>query len=87
MRLGAAWKSGTTIHTNGTASESASALFTALGITSDPTFQYQTQVLNHLPQALDAGFSWKLNRHMIWQAQGDFTAWGLILPPRNVSHS
>jgi long-subunit fatty acid transport protein len=32
--------------------------------------------LNHLPQAFDAGFSWKSNRHMIWQAQGDFTAWG-----------
>jgi long-subunit fatty acid transport protein len=76
LRLGVAWKSGTTIHTNGTASGSASALFTALGITSDPTFQYQTQVLNHLPQAFDAGFSWKSNRHMIWQAQGDFTAWG-----------
>jgi len=76
MRLGVAWKSGTTIHTNGTASGTASALFTALGITSDPTFQYQTQVLNHLPQAFDAGFSWKANRHMIWQAQGDFTAWG-----------
>ena len=75
-RIGLAWKSGTTIHTNGDASGSASALFTALGITADPTFHYQTQVLNHLPQAFDAGISWKANRHMIWQAQGDFTAWG-----------
>jgi len=76
MRLGGAWKSGTTIHTNGTASGSASALFTALGIAASPAFQYRTQVLNHLPQAFDAGFSWKSNRHIIWQAQGDFTAWG-----------
>ena len=76
VRLGLAWKSGTTIHTNGTANGSASALFTALGITADPTFHYQTQVLNHLPQAFDAGLSWRSNRHMVWYAQGDFTAWG-----------
>ena len=75
-RIGLAWKSGTTIHTNGDASGSASALFTAIGVTADPTFHYQVQVLNHLPQAFDAGFSWKANRHMIWAAQGDFTAWG-----------
>lgn len=76
VRLGLAWKSGTTIHTSGNATGSASALFTALGITADPNFQYQVKVLNHLPQAFDAGLSWKANRRMIWQAQGDFTAWG-----------
>jgi long-subunit fatty acid transport protein len=75
VRIGLAWKSGTTIHTSGNASGSASALFTALGITANPAYSYQAQVLNHLPQAFDAGVSWKLNRHMIWQAQGDFTAW------------
>jgi long-chain fatty acid transport protein len=76
VRIGVAWKSGTTIHTSGTANGSASALFAALGITQDPTFHYQAQVLNHLPQAFDGGVSWKTNRHMTWQAQGDFTAWG-----------
>jgi len=74
-RLGLAWKSGTTIHTNGTANGSASALFIALGISSDPAFQYHAQVLNHLPQAFEAGLSWKSNRHLVWNGQGDFTAW------------
>jgi long-subunit fatty acid transport protein len=76
VRIGVAWKSGTTIHTSGTADGSASALFAALAITQDPTFHYQAQVENHLPQAFDAGFSLTANHHMIWQAQGDFTAWG-----------
>jgi long-subunit fatty acid transport protein len=76
VRIGVAWKSGTTIHTSGTANGSASALFAALGITQDPTFHYQAQVLNHLPQAFDAGLSWRTNRHMTWQGQGDFVAWG-----------
>lgn len=75
-RLGLAWKSGTTIHTSGSADGSASALFTALGIASDPTFHYQTKVLNHLPQAFDAGIQWGSNRRLTWQAQADFTAWG-----------
>ena len=75
VRIGVAWKSGTTIHTTGTADGSASALFAALSITQDPTFHYLAQVENHLPQAFDAGFSLRANHHMIWQAQGDFTAW------------
>jgi long-subunit fatty acid transport protein len=76
IRLGVAWKSGTTIHTTGTASGSASALFSALGIASDPSFQYRSQVLNHLPQAFDAAVAWKMNRHWTWQAEQDFIAWG-----------
>jgi long-subunit fatty acid transport protein len=76
VRIGVAWKSGTTIHTSGTADGSASALFAALSITQAPTFHYKAQVLNHLPQAFDAGFFLRANHHMIWQAQGDFTAWG-----------
>ena len=35
-----AWKSGTTLRTQGDANGSASALFTALGISSDPTYHY-----------------------------------------------
>ena len=76
LHIGVAWKSGTTIHTNGSANGTASALFTALGINQSPTFSYQSQVLNHLPQAFDAGFSWRTDRHLTWQAQGDFVAWG-----------
>ncbi|HUD21650.1 MAG TPA: outer membrane protein transport protein [Acidobacteriaceae bacterium] len=86
-RIGLAWKSGTTIHTNGDASGTASALFTALGLTADPTFHYQVQVLNHLPQAFDAGLSLQSSRHLVWQAQGDFTAWGQAFQQLPVSLS
>ncbi len=76
VRLGLAWKSGTTIRTQGNADGTASALFTALGITSDPTYHYHAQVMNHLPQAFDAGLSWQTRRHLRLAAQADFTAWG-----------
>jgi long-subunit fatty acid transport protein len=76
LRAGLAWKSGTTIRTQGAASGSASALFEALGITADPNYGYHAQVMNHLPQTFDAGARWQMNRRMTLSLQGDFTAWG-----------
>jgi long-subunit fatty acid transport protein len=75
VRLGVAWKSGTTIHTSGDASGTASALFAALGVNADPTFHYDAKVLNHLPQAFDAGLSFRSNRHLLWQGQVDVADW------------
>jgi long-subunit fatty acid transport protein len=76
LHTGLAWKSGTTIRTQGNASGSASALFTALGITADPTYHYHAQVENHLPQAFDAGISFETSHHLTLALQTDFTAWG-----------
>jgi long-subunit fatty acid transport protein len=76
LRMGLAWKSGTTIHTQGEATGSASALFNALGITASPLYSYHAQVMNHLPQAFDAGIRWRMDRHLTWVFEGDFTAWG-----------
>jgi long-subunit fatty acid transport protein len=76
LRAGLAWKSGTTIHTQGDATGSASALFAALGLTVDPTFHYHAQVMNHLPQTFDAGFMWRATHGMDFSFQGDFAAWG-----------
>ena len=76
LRTGLAWKSGTTLHTGGEATGTASALFTALGINADPTYSFHAQVLNHLPQAFDAGLSWQTRYHLGLNVQGDFTAWG-----------
>jgi long-subunit fatty acid transport protein len=76
LRAGLAWKSGTTIRTQGSASGSASALFEALGIKADPNYSYQAQVMNHLPQAFDAGARWQRNQGLTLTFQGDFTAWG-----------
>jgi long-subunit fatty acid transport protein len=76
IRTGLAWKSGTTLRTQGDANGSASALFTALGLNVDPTFHYHAQVQNHLPQAFDAGLSWQIPHHITLAFEGDFTAWG-----------
>ncbi len=76
IHTGLAWKSGTTLRTQGDANGSASALFAALGISSDPTYHYQAQVENHLPQAFDAGVSLQTAHHLTLALQTDFTAWG-----------
>jgi len=76
IRTGLAWKSGTTLRTQGDANGSASALFAALGISSDPTYHYHAQVENHLPQAFDAGISVQTAHHITLALQTDFTAWG-----------
>jgi long-subunit fatty acid transport protein len=76
LHLGLAWKSGTTLRTRGIATGSASALFTALGISANPAFGYNAQVENHLPQAFDAAVSWQAPHHLAIAFQTDFTAWG-----------
>jgi long-subunit fatty acid transport protein len=76
LRTGLAWKSGTTLRTQGDASGSASALFTALGVSADAAFTYHAQVENHLPQGFDSGLSWLLSKHATLHFEGDFTAWG-----------
>jgi long-subunit fatty acid transport protein len=76
IHTGLAWKSGTTLRTQGDANGSASALFAALDISSDPTYHYHAQVENHLPQAFDAGVSVQTSHHLTVALQTDFTAWG-----------
>lgn len=76
LRSGLAWKSGAAIPTQGDANGTASALFTALGLSIDPTFHYHAQVMNHLPQAFSAGLSWQAPHQLELFVQGDFTAWG-----------
>lgn len=76
LRAGLAWKSGTSLRTQGEATGSASALFNALGVAADPHFSYRAQVMNHLPQAFGAGLSWQTNHRFTLAFEGDFTAWG-----------
>lgn len=76
VRTGLAWKSGTTLRTQGEASGSASALFAALTIPSDPTYHYHAQVENHLPQAVAAGLSLQAQHHLTLAFQTDYTVWG-----------
>lgn len=76
IRAGAAWKSGTTMRTNGELNGSASALFAALGVASSPQFSYQATVMNHLPQAFNAGLWWRTRSHISYSLEGGLTAWG-----------
>ena len=75
LRVGFAWKSGTTLSTTGDASGSAYALFNALGISCDPTFSYRVHVQNNLPQAFAGGLTWQTRRHLVLSLEGDEIAW------------
>jgi long-chain fatty acid transport protein len=75
LRFGGAWKSGSRIQSHGNANGNAYALFSVLGITADPTFHYQAEVDNHLPQAVSGGLDWKQNRRLHWELEGNWTDW------------
>ncbi len=76
LRAGLAWKSNTRMRTNGPASGTASALFTALNLNASPIFSYQAQIENNLPQAFNAGVTWQARNRLRLGFEGDFTAWG-----------
>lgn len=75
LLAGLAWKSGTTIHTEGDLKGSASALFAALGVDAPSSFAYRAQVLNHFPQAFSAGLRWQTGSHVALTFEGGMTAW------------
>jgi long-subunit fatty acid transport protein len=76
LRMGAAWKSATDVETHGAADGTASALFTALGVTASPLYSYNAEVDNHFPWTLAMGGSWQANHRLLWDLEGDWTAWG-----------
>jgi len=76
FRVGLSWKSGTTIHTQGQLNGSASALFSALGVTAPSDFTYQAHVLNHLPQAFEGGASWRTRSQTTFVVEAGMIAWG-----------
>ncbi|MBB5056657.1 long-subunit fatty acid transport protein [Granulicella aggregans] len=75
LRFGISYKSPTFIPSHGYAQGSAYALFNALGVTADPTFQYQAEVDNHLPQAVSAGARWQINPRVRLSVEGGFANW------------
>jgi len=74
--LGVAWKSHTVIVTHGSATGDASALFTALGVSSPSTFAYDAQVKNILPQSVAANVAWHVNPRWVLAFQTDWVNWG-----------
>ena len=75
LRFGIAYKSPTFIPTHGYAQGSAYALFNALGVGADPTYHYQAEVDNHLPQSATAGLRWQANPRLRLSFEGGFANW------------
>jgi long-subunit fatty acid transport protein len=76
VELGLAWKSSTTIISNGAASGDVYAQFAALGLTGVPsTFNYSAQVRNVLPQSLLANVAWRVNQRWLFAFQTDWVNW------------
>lgn len=76
LHLGAAYKTRTVTHTNGTATGDLSAQLAVLGLTSfDQTYAYKARIDNTLPQVFTAGMSAILGRHVVLSLEGDFVDW------------
>ena len=76
LSIGAAWKSMTFVQSLGDANGSASALFSALGLSVDPAWHYRAEVDNQLPQTAALGFSWQVAPRIHWSLEGDWVDWG-----------
>jgi len=75
LRLGLSWKSVTYIQSHGDVNGTASALFTALGLSADPTFHYAAEVDNKLPQTASAGLRWQASHRAVLSFEGGWTGW------------
>lgn len=76
MDVGLAYKTKTTVHSNGDASGDVGAQFATLGVTGVPTdFNYNAGVVTKFPQAISGGVSWKALRHARLNLQGNWINW------------
>ena len=75
IEFGAAYKTPTDVETHGVATGSASALFSALGVSSDPAFRYRARVDNIFPQTVSANVSWQARPRLVTHVQGDWINW------------
>jgi long-subunit fatty acid transport protein len=76
LRLGLAYKTGTSIHTHGDASGDAGAQFATLGVNAPSTHHYDAEVDTKFPQAISGGISWLMIPRMRVNFQGDWINWG-----------
>jgi long-subunit fatty acid transport protein len=76
IKLGAAWKSRTVIHSTGHAAGNAGQLFENLGIPNPAGFTYNAAVRNVLPQSVMASALWQANPRWTFALQGDWVNWG-----------
>jgi long-subunit fatty acid transport protein len=74
VTAGVAWRSGTRLTTEGTASGDAWAQFAAVGVAADSTFEYSAAVRNAFPSMLAAGARWEITPE--WRLSGQLERWG-----------
>jgi long-subunit fatty acid transport protein len=75
LQFGAAYKTRTLIHSHGDLDGNAGAQLTALGAPISPTFHYDAQVDNVMPQSVIAGVSWQIKPRVRVVVQNDFINW------------
>jgi long-subunit fatty acid transport protein len=75
LELGLAYKTGTTVHTTGTANGNAAVQFAALGLPFQPAFHYAAAVDNIFPQSVSANVAWQARRRVRTHLQADWINW------------
>ncbi|MGH7321209.1 MAG: OmpP1/FadL family transporter [Candidatus Rokuibacteriota bacterium] len=75
VQLGLAYKSETTVHSDGRASGNAAAQLAALGVPFRPDFRYDAEVTTVFPQMVTGGLSWKFHPRWRLALQVDWINW------------
>ena len=75
VEIGVAWKSRTIIHSTGTATGDAYALFGVPQGSPASTFAYSAAVRNVLPQSVEASVNWQANSRWLLAFQSDWVNW------------
>ena len=74
VTAGVAWRSGTRLTTEGTATGDAWAQFAAVGVAADSTFAYDAAVQNQFPSMIAVGGRWEVTPG--WRLTGQIERWG-----------
>lgn len=75
IKVGASYKTKTTVHSHGDASGNAQAQWDALGAPFQPDFHYDAEVVTKFPQAFSAGVSWQAHKRIRLNLQGNWIDW------------
>jgi len=76
VQIGLNYLSKTTIRSTGQASGDADAQFATLGLNAPPTFHYDAEVTNVLPDEFSSGLSWNFRPRLRAVGQFDWIRWG-----------
>ena len=78
FQLGVTYRTESVVHSQGQASGNASAQLQSLGgdfLNVPPDFRYDAEVVNHFPQMVMAGLSWKIHSRVRLALEVDWINW------------